>query len=690
VVTTSGEGIPGASVYLLNTLDGTSTDALGNFSFVTKEVGDVTVIVSAIGFVKQQVHLRLDKSLAPVTFVLKEEVSQLNEVVISAGSMEANNDHEVAVLKPMDIYTNAGAGGDIVGAIQTLPGTQRVAEQTGLFVRGGDANESLVIIDGMSVQNAFFSNIPGVAQRSRFTPFQFKGVSFSSGGYSVRYGQALSSILELNTLDLPEKSTISANINMSGIALTSIKRWKSNGAEITAYYNNMAPFYKIANTNFNFYHVPSGGGVSAKWSAQNKNGGIIKSLIKRDYYESGTEIPDPFQPGATMRFGLKNQNTYLNTSYRQLFNEKMLFYTAASASINEDKTRWGDFPVVNNDWRMQWRGEGTRFVTAVFNLMLGSEIQRYQYTQNFDTVRYRFNETLTAMYLECEWKLGKRFAIKPGVRAEHSAMLAKESLAPRVSMAFKTGEYSQVSLASGMFYQTADKRYLLRQYHPDFQYAVHYLANYQWINHSRSFRIEGYYKSYHQLIREINASYNPNPYRVVYGPVNNSGSGYAQGVDVFWRDQKTIKNFDYWLAYSYVDTKRLYANLIAKATPDFVSNHNLNLTAKYLIESIQMNVGATFSFTSGRTYYNPHDGKFLGSHGPAYQNLALNVSYLTTIGKWFAVIYANVDNVWNYKNVLGYRYSPDGQNRYKILPPLYRAFFVGANISLTSFKKDEL
>lgn len=257
-------------------------------------------------------------------------------------------------------------------------------------------------------------------------------------------------------------------------------------------------------------------------------------------------------------------------------------------------------------------------------------------------------------------------------------------------MAIKTGDYSQVSLAGGIFYQLADKRYMLPGYRPDFQQAIHYIANYQWINNSRSFRIEGYYKAYNDLVREPNATYNPNPYRFIYGAVNNSGNGFAQGVDVFWRDQKTIKNFDYWLAYSFVDSKRLYANLSNKATPDFVSTHNFNLNTRYFIESLQISMGFTYSFSSGRPYYNPSDSEFLASRSPAYHNLSFNAAYLTSIGKWFTVVFAGVDNVLNQKNILGYRYSADGQERYPILPPLYRSVFVGVNISLTSFKKEEL
>ena len=118
---------------------------------------------------------------------------RMKNVTVSAGSFEASGS-ESTILKPLDIVTTAGAQADVVRAIQTLPGTQQQGAQTGLFVRGGDASEAAVIIDGMVAQNAFLSTAPGVAARSRFGPFQFKGVSFSSGGYSARYGQALSSV----------------------------------------------------------------------------------------------------------------------------------------------------------------------------------------------------------------------------------------------------------------------------------------------------------------------------------------------------------------------------------------------------------------------------------------------------------------------------------------------------------------
>jgi hypothetical protein len=134
----------------------------------------------------------------------------------------------------------------------------------------------------------------------------------------------------------------------------------------------------------------------------------------------------------------------------------------------------------------------------------------------------------------------------------------------------------------------------------------------------------------------------------------------------------------------------LYQNYQDKVTPDYISDHNLNVVMKYFWMKAQTNFSATYSYTSGRPYYNPNSAQFLGDRAPAYQNVALTVSYLTTIKKMFAVVYLAMDNITNRKNVLGYRYSLDGSERYEIQPPFYFTLFFGVNLSLTEFDKDEL
>jgi hypothetical protein len=172
--------------------------------------------------------------------------------------------------------------------------------------------------------------------------------------------------------------------------------------------------------------------------------------------------------------------------------------------------------------------------------------------------------------------------------------------------------------------------------------------------------------------------------------VNNSGYGYAKGFDLFWRDKATIPNIDYWITYSYIDTKRLYQNYPAEATPDFVSNNNLNAIVKYYSDRSHLFISAAYNYAGGRPYYNPNAKLFLHDKAPDYQNISLKVSYLTSIQKMFAAFYVNFDNITDHKNVLGYRYSTGGQVRSPVLPPQYFAMFFGVYLSLSNFKKDEL
>ncbi len=692
VTDSKGNTLEGSSIYLLNTLDGTSANSDGSYSINTSEKGNQTIVVSSVGYETINQSVSIENNAYTFDFKLKEASQQLDEVVISAGTMEATNDRKVAILRPLDIVTTAGAQGDIVGAIQTLPGTAKVGDQTGLFVRGGDASETSAIIDGMTVQNFFTSDVPGIVQRSRFSPFQFKGTSFSSGGYSARYGQALSSILELKTNDMPSKSTMNMSLTLAGLSADATKVFKNNSLELTGNYTNLNPFYGLSNTNFKFYAPPTGVSGSARWVSKNGDKSIFKLLINHAHYSSATQIPNVFSAGELTRFGLRNNNTYSNASYLVNLSPKLYSYSAASFGDNTDNVSFGNIPSATTQWRVQARTEIGYDIGEKSHWLTGAEWQRFNVHQNFDTLRSTFDEMQLAYYSEFEWKPQRWFGLKAGVRADHSRLLEQTAAAPRISSALKVGAHSQVSVAGGMFYQNPNNRYLMSGFKPKFQEAIHYIANYQWITEKQTFRVEGYFKSYNQLVRELNVPYNPNPYRFVAfnTTINNSGNGYARGVDVFWRDKHLVKNLDYWVSYSFLDTRRLFENFLKEATPTFASQHNLNLVAKYFIEKWKVSISGTYSYASGRPYFDPTESNFLGSHTPPYENISLSMSYLTHIKKAFTVIYAGVDNVANRKNIFGYRYSVDGSQRFAIQPALYRSVFIGMNISMSAFNRDKL
>ena len=199
----------------------------------------------------------------------------------------------------------------------------------------------------------------------------------------------------------------------------------------------------------------------------------------------------------------------------------------------------------------------------------------------------------------------------------------------------------------------------------------------------KTFRAEAYYKNYTHLVQ-----YNTNlpAYNSQFA---NGGRGFAKGLDLFWRDNKSIKNTEYWISYSYIDSEREYRNYPSMVTPSYIATHNFSVVGKYWIESLRSQAGITHTFNSGRPYNNPNDAEFMGGMTKSYNNLSLSWAYLISQQK---ILFISVSNVTGSDNVFGYSYanSPgmDGQfARQAITQPAARFFFVGFFWSISDDKK---
>ncbi|MPR34540.1 TonB-dependent receptor [Salmonirosea aquatica] len=680
-----GRSLPGANVLLKGTYDGATTDTLGKFEFNTFEKDTATLLVSYVGYEPSEQRIFLQGKSHTFAIKLEEAASELNTVVITAGSFEASDEKRMTMLKPLDIVTTAGAAADITGVMQLLPGAQRVGEQAGLFVRGGSGQETKVVIDGMIVQNPFFSSLPDVQQRGRFNPFMFKGTAFSTGGYSAQYGQALSSVLLLNTTDQTSNNGLGVSLNMASAGLNYDVANEKQSLSVVGYYGNLKPLFALVKQNVEWTRAPEFTGSSITYRLKTSKTGLLKTYGMYSDSHLGMVTQAPLDDDTRTGIRLHNRNAFTTITYTDRFADgKWLLNSGFSYSHNRDETTFDGANFGGSDERIQGRAVLTRVFEKNNTLLFGTEIHRINLQTAYNDQSYALHDTYTAAFAEGEVYLSRKLAGRAGVRTEYSSLLNRFNLAPRLSFAYKTGEYSQVSLAAGQFYQNPDYRYLYLNTDLNFERADHLILNYQRIKDKRTFRIEGFYKNYAHLVREFtNLPYDANPYRFPWGQTTNGGHGYAQGFDVFWRDQKSIKNFDYWVTYSYVDTRRLFQQFEKLATPTFVSNHNASLITKRWFEKITTSASFTYSYTSGRPYYNPNNERFLSDRTPPVHNLSFSASKIMTIKRNFTVVYLAVDNILNTRNIFTYRYTPDGQTRYAVGPQSYRSFFVGMQIMLS-------
>lgn len=687
----SGNPLTGANILLRDTYDGATSDAQGNFQFETEETGDQTLQVTYLGFDSVVQKVTLTGGVYTFNPVMKESFNELKVVVISAGAFEASDERKVTVLKPLDIVTTASAGGDTYGALKTLPGTQvSTGDQEGLFVRGGTGSEAQTFIDGLLVRNPFFASTPDYASRGRFNPFLFKGTVFSTGGYSAQYGQGMSSALVLDSQDLPDRSAGTLAVSSVGLGFGQQKLWKDKGraAGINLNYTNLAPYFWLVKQTPEFTHKPEFIGAESFFRQKTGKTGLLKFY---GYYNHGkvgfnTAAPD----GGKFGFNIKNNDVYTNLTWTELLGDtwKIQLGTSYTRDWNDIATSYNTGALSPDTFYMrnslsQVRAVATRFFGRLTSLRFGGE---YQYsTDEFENQRFgtaSLNDNYAAAFVETDLYVTNKLVARLGARAERSGLLDAGKVSPRVSLAYKLGEGDQVSFAWGYFYQKGDSLLRWRSQFdrvPGFQRAEHYILNYQYILNDRTFRVEGYYKKYSDLVTTRET-------------LGNDGKGYAQGVELFYRDKKSLKNVDFWFSYSWLDTKRKFQWYPSEVQPTYAASHVATLVAKKFFPGIRTSFGLTYSYATGRPYFNPNlpENKFLSDRTPAYQNLALNASYLTMIRGAFTVFVVGVQNVLGQEQVFGYRYSEDGSMRTALTPAAKRFIFVGAFMSWGTDRRQEV
>jgi hypothetical protein len=706
VISNKKKPLRGVNITIKDSYDGATSDSLGKFRFTTTEKGNVVLQAELIGYKLFQQQIGLADKPIEIEIVLKEAVDEMTAVVITAGSFEASDRKKATVLNPIDIVTTASGNGDVTGALKTLPGAQQVGESEGLFVRGGTATETKTFIDGNLVNNFFFSSVPGVAQRGRFSPFIFKGTVFSTGGYSALYGQALSSALILESIDLPDET--SANIGVSVIGLSGgyqhLDKNKKYSFGANYSYSNLALAFSLIKQRQDYERVPEFHNLDANFRIKTSKTGIIKYYGIFGNNDLKFYTPSIDTLGYLDGFAISNTNFYHNLSYRESFGKWKLnvgvaytynkdkisggLYDDTKTQVQVDPLYFKNFRQVNQGNYFNGKMVLERRIKGLSAFRFGTEYNllndKINYTAfNSNALQFLVKERITSIFGEADVYVTNNVAAKVGGRFEHSYLLSRTNFAPRLSLAYKVGRQSQASLAYGVFYQNPERQYFPAFTELNFMKATHYIAQFQRVTKLTTFRTELFYKKYDNLIKTALQNFQP----IATG---NMGYGDAKGIEIFWRDKKTIKNVDYWISYSFLDTKRDFQNFPTAIQPSFAARHTASLVAKKFMTKIKTQFNIAYNYASGRPYYfiaPDQNGYKFTDRGETkdYNNVSFSMNFLPNLGnpkaKSFAVYVLSVSNVFGFDQVYNYQYSYNGQRKEAVRPPSKIFVFVGAFIS---------
>ena len=683
----NGEILAGANVLLEGTYLGATTDTAGRFGFAAEGEGAGQLRSVYMGYADGKAEISFANDTVDVTFQLEEAFNELKAVAITAGAFEAGDASKSATLTSLDMVTTAGSSGDVYGALQTLPGTATVGESGRLFVRGGTGEESQTYIDGQMVQVPYNSAAPGVPTRGRFSPFMFQGTIFSTGGYSAEYGEALSSVLLLNTHDVPTKDRLDIGLLTVGAQLAGTKTWETGSISLDGSYTDLTPYFGIVPQNLSWNRAPHSGNAALSIRQQTGRDGLFKFYAGGSWAGADLAVADPGAASGQSGYDLQNDNLYLNASYKTLIGDQWSLQTGVSATANPERV---GLDGATYERSMEgWHGKVMvkRALGEKAKLRVGGEVfgeqQGDRYSEENWTVERQFGQAMPAAFAEVDAYASTRLGFRVGGRWSYHSYLQEHRLAPRFSLAWKLGDHSSVSLAGGRFYQQPRAEYRLATEALRSERADQIVLNHQIRRQNRTLRTEIYYKNYGDLVRFSGTPQQPTN-------LSNTGDGYAYGLDLFFRDQKTIPNGDYWISYSYLQTERNFQDFPEAAVPTFASTHNFNVVYKHWISDWRSSTGATFTYGSPRRYDDPNTPAFNDGRTASYLSFDLNWSFLYREN---IIFHAAVNNVPGFRQEFGYRFAdqPNSDGAYEsvaIRPPARRFFLIGCFITLSSDPAD--
>ena len=692
----------GANVVIEGSIDGATSDSTGTFEFETSKSGKVTLLFTAIDYTEKRVDAIVDPG-KPVQANVQLRYSEVatDEILVTASSYTSGTQSSVTIT-PLEIVRIPGSDGDLYRALTTFPGTNQVDEGSRISVRGGDPSEVLTVLDQASLYNPFiFDNDFNTSSFTTINPWGLRGINFSSGGFSSKFGNSLSAVLDLKSYELPQGTggflwLGLANVGASGVYADKKKKF---GATFDYGQTFLEPYFRVNGYLLDAYDpIPLARGFGGTLSYKPTPSSNIK--LYADYNEDkiGVRNTGPSYDG----FFKSNTKTYFsNLKYSTGIGSKMYLSAGLSYSNHRDDVAYGVLDNTSRQVYSKLRADLTYQASSKLDINTGGE---YEYNEDsfngkvplfaydiapgapFLALDSKYHSGRVGAYVEAEWKPLKRFFIITGIRTDYHTLSKKQDIDPRLSMGYKIAKDHTIRGAVGLYHQFPALQYYAQTGNNELkpEEARHYILGYEF-NHDNSkylFRVEGYYKDYRNLVL-----YDPNTFSYYTG-----GRGVAKGVDVFLKT-KIDNKFNGWISYGYTDSKRSQYTALSEVPAKFDITHTFTLVGTYSLTdyistgfTYRMSTGKPFTpvtgsvFDSAYNVYIPSYGATNSERFPTYQRFDINFQYVFSLFGRFAIGVFQVNNLFNQKNLYDYTYNSDYTVRKEIVTTNKRQFYLGLGL----------
>lgn len=598
-VKSSDGAIEAATIHIVEEKRNIMTDSLGYYE-VELKAGNYTFLISAVGMNSLRKSVKANKN-HEVDFQLEDSANNLDEIVIST----TRDDRSLAspqmgaerlTMKTIKNIPLIFGERDVMKAIQLLPGIKSAGEGgAGIYVRGGAADQNLVLMDDVPVYNA--AHLLGFF--STFNPDAVEDITVYKTGMPSQYGGRLSSVLDIKMRQGDaEKFSASGGIGLISSKLTlegPIQKEKSSflvSARRT-YVDallRLSPDSTINQNTMYFYDI--NGRADFQLGENDK-------LVFSGYLGSD-------KLGIAKTFGLTWGNAIASAQWKHLYSSKLNSTTTASFTRYQNKiqinTGIDNVQIYSqlNDWALKhnffWQASDKNLVkfgfNSIYHKVTPGEISS-EGASSYNSVNYQKRFSLeNAIFASSDWQATDKLNIGFGVRLTGFSVLGGGdfltvdpngnvinstyykkgevvktylNFEPRLSLSYLLNEQSSVKasyvrnaqnmhmISNSTSSRPSDKwlpSSLMVKPEVSDQFAVGYYRNL--FNNAFELNVESYYKSMDNQIdyRDGAETFNSDNIetQLLYG------IGRAYGLEVLFKKKKG--DFTGWLSYTLSKTER--------------------------------------------------------------------------------------------------------------------------------------
>jgi len=701
--------IIGAKIEVLNTTLGTVSDVNGKFRLSGLPVGTYRLKITAPEYktiIRSDVRVGSTQSTKLVIELKIDAYQQSEQVIVGVKGFEKTEDMRVSsnTLTQEEIRRAPGAVEDVSRMVQILPGVASGSDaRNDIIARGGSPTENFIMIDGIEVPN-----INHYAQQGASggpigminTDF-LSDVNFSAGGFGVKYGDRLSSIMDIKFRD-GDKHNLHGKFDMGlggfgAIVETPIQTDKSSllfsirrsyldlilrGTGLTGvpnYWNfNLKATYQLSHNHL--LALIGIGGIDEirfkDFESTSEN-----ALLNRDAVSDGWR----YISGLSHKWLIDN-NTFLRSSisanaYNNTWRDDSV---GVDASGNEISRRL-DLSNTSTDKELVFRSDFSKrfsprdlFELGVTAHAISNDNQIFQragtdITGNNPEININLIAKATKLgaYTQYTRNFTADFSITAGLRWDYFDYInTKHALSPRLSASYDVTDKLRFNLGGGLYQQAPPLIWLVADAR---NRQVDWLKTYQAVlgveffpSEDLKFSVEVYTKEYRDYPVSVN---NPQfvyssagaDWGLPYEHIRTGSNGYARGMEVF-AHKKLSDKFYGMVSYGFSQIRFKDGNGDERPS-GFDYQHLFTVIGGYKLTN-DLELSAKFRYAGGRPY-TPFDlaasqaanrgildyTRVNSERFADYRRLDIRADYRFSLFGWNTLFFVDLQNVMNFENV---------------------------------------